>query len=124
MAVSKKTFDKLTIAGFLLVIFLPLLTNILGINTGQLDSEKRIEENMPSLQIDLSNSKSLKSKLTSSYATSVWFIKKFNDYYNSAFGLRPQLLGLFSKIKRNIFEKVFTLFFSPFFNIPRRVRTM
>jgi alginate O-acetyltransferase complex protein AlgJ len=95
---SKKNTDKVLIAGFLIVICLPIVVDTFGIKTGQAITENRRIEPMPSLEI------SFPSSPGRIYIACVRFIRKFDSHYSSTFGFRSSLLQLYNVVKQTIFH--------------------
>jgi alginate O-acetyltransferase complex protein AlgJ len=96
---SKKSANKVLIAAFLIIIYLPIIVDTFGIKTGQPITENRAIEPMPSLEINYSS-----PSPGAVYIACVRFIRKFDDHYNSTFGFRSNLLQLYNTVKQTIFD--------------------
>lgn len=104
MDMSKESPNKVLIVGFVIVITLPIIVDMVGIETGQTITENRRIEPMPSLEINYSSSPGLIVNVKPIYSACVRFIRKFDDHYSSTFGFRSNLLQLYSGVKRTIFH--------------------
>lgn len=105
MSQSIQKINKIQVAGFLLLITMPLIGNLLGIKTGETRSENRRIEKMPSLEFaEPSTHIDLRDKAKALYSTGARFIRKFNDYYSSVFAFRGDLLWIYLSMKEEIFK--------------------